>query len=86
MKADPEPREYLAQHLKDAFAADARTGELGLAVDVVGERLIVRGIVGSEERRRAINDIAQEVVPDVDVVNETDVKDLHEPGSEESIR
>ena len=86
MDADTEPREYLAQRLRDAVAADARTGELGLDVAVAGERLIVRGIVGSEERRRAIDDVAREILPDVEVVNETDVKEVHEPGAEESIR
>lgn len=86
MQADPEPREYLAQHLRDAIAADARTGELGVEVTVVGERLIVRGIVGSEERRSAIDDVAGEVVPDVEIVNETEVKDVHGPGAEETIR
>lgn len=86
MSADPEPREYLAQRLRDAVAADERTGELGLDVDVVGERLIVRGSVGSEQRRRAIDDVARDVAPGVEVVNETDVKEVHEPGAEESIR
>ncbi len=86
MNADPEPREYLAQRLRDAIAADARTGELGLNVDVAEERLVVRGTVGSEQRRRAIDEVAREVVGDVGVVNETDVKEVHEPGAEESIR
>lgn len=86
MKQTPEPREYLAQRLRDAIAADPRTGELGLDVSVTGERLNVRGIVGSEDRRSAINDVAREVVSGVDVVNETEVKEVHAPGAEESIR
>ena len=79
------PPEYLAQGLRDAVAADPRTGELGLEVVVVGEALIVRGVVGSEERRVAIAAVAEEAVPGVEVRNETVVKEVHEPRGEERI-
>jgi hypothetical protein len=85
MAADREPAEYVAQKLRDALAADARTGELGLDVHLVGERFVVRGTVGSDARRSAINDVARDVAPDVEIVNETDVKEVNEPGVEESI-
>ena len=85
MAVDREPPEYLAQKLRDALAADARTGELGLDVVVDRDRFIVRGTVGSDERRSAISDVALEVAPDVEIVNETEVKEIGEPGTEESI-
>ena len=79
------PPEYLAQRLRDAIAADPRTGELGLEVAVVGEGLAVRGVVGSEERRLAIGAVAKEALPGTEVRNETVVKEVNDPGAEESI-
>ncbi|MDQ4143858.1 MAG: BON domain-containing protein [Actinomycetota bacterium] len=81
-----EPVEYLAQKLRDALAADARTGELGLDVIPVNGRLVVRGVVGSEQRHDAILEVAGEVIPEIEVVNETDVKQVDPPGDQESIR
>ena len=86
MKAEAEPARYLAQKLRDALADDARTGELGLDVTLVSERLVVRGVVGSEARRAAILDVAHEVVPEVEVVNETQVKHVYPPNDQETIR
>ena len=80
-----EPTEYLAQRVRDAIAADPRTGELGLEVAVAGDGLIVRGVVGSEERRAAIAAVAGDAVPGIDIRNETVVKEVHGPQGEESI-
>ena len=83
-EVSPAP-EYLAQRVRDAIAADPRTGELGLEVAVTSGGLTVRGVVASDEARAAITAVAEEAVPGVEVRNETVAKEVHEPQGEESI-
>lgn len=85
MAEESRPPKYLAQRLRDAIAADPRTGELGLEVVVAADGLTIRGVVTSEERRLAIAAVAEETVPGTEVRNETTVKEVHEPRGEESI-
>ncbi len=74
---------YVAQHVKEALANDPRTGELGLDVLARDDVLVVRGVVGSEERRRAVTSVAAEVAPGVEIVNETVVKEVRPPPEDE---
>ena len=79
------PTEYLIQRLQDALATDARTGELGLEVEATDDGLVVKGVVGSEERRAAILEVARDTVPEVPVSNETAVKQVRPPQEQERI-
>jgi len=79
MSTAPEPEDYLVQHLREALAKDTRVGELELEVRSAGGKVFVSGLVGTEERRLAIDEVAREVVPDLRVVNETAVSSFPAP-------
>jgi len=76
--AADEPCEYVAEHVRDAIAKDARLGELHLHVTCVGNRLVVTGDVATEERRRAVGDVASRVCPDREISNQTTVVPIPE--------
>ena len=75
MGASDEPVEYVAEHLREALASDPRVSELGLDVLIRGGELHVVGTVSTEERRRAVGDVAREIAPGATVRNETTVID-----------
>jgi hypothetical protein len=79
------PLEYLRAHLEESLAIDARVAEQGTHVVIEGGDLVIIGTVSTLERRRAIDDVAREVVPNVQVQNATEVVELVEPHREESI-
>ena len=70
--ADEAPH-YVVQRVREAFAHHPRVGELELGVDVRGTRLFVTGTVQTEERREAVGDVAREVAPDMEVINQVQV-------------
>jgi hypothetical protein len=79
MNTAPEPEDYRVQRLREALAKDPRVGELELEVRSAGGKVFVSGLVGTEERRSAIDAVAREVVPDLRVVNETAVSSFPAP-------
>lgn len=74
-----EPDDYRLQRLREALAKDPRVGELELEVRSAGGKVFVSGLVATDERRRAIDEVAREVVPDLRVVNETAVSSFPAP-------
>jgi osmotically-inducible protein OsmY len=79
------PALYQVEHLREALATDERTGELGLDIDVVEGKVFVRGAVATEERRKAVGEIAEKVLRGLEVVNETEVDELHESEKVENL-
>lgn len=77
--------EYLIGHIQEALATDPRTGELELDVRIAGGRVFLTGGVATEERRKAVEDVVRDVVPDLDVANELSVTVETEPGPEEPL-
>lgn len=73
MASPSEPDAYAVQHLRESLAHDPRVSELGLEIAVRGGALHITGTVSTEERRAAIAQVAAEVAPDREVVNETTV-------------
>ena len=71
---------YSAIHLKEALAADARVGELGLQVDLRGQEVFVSGTVSTAERRSAVEEVIGELMPEAVIHNATTVPPLDEPG------
>ena len=67
----------------EALAADERTNELGIRVDVHGDQVYLRGSVGSAERRRYLTEVAQEAAPGTTVHNECDVVSVRTAQAEE---
>ena len=80
--ADP----YVAAHVHEALARDSRVNEPELEVQVVGGRVFVTGVVPTDERRRAIEDVVHECCPDLRVENKTTVGRDPETGETERVR
>jgi len=72
MEAESAPH-YLIQRIREALAHDPRVGELELAVNVRGGKVFITGTIHSDERRRAVSEVVEEVVPDLEVHNQTQV-------------
>jgi osmotically-inducible protein OsmY len=64
---------YVIQRIREALAHDPRVGELELGVNVRAGKVFVTGTVNTEERRRAVTEVVCEVVPDLEVHNQTTV-------------
>ena len=84
------PEAYVVQRVEDALANDDRVGELGLAVSVEGNELVVRGAVSNPARKEGVAAVAREVVDvlqaDLSVRDETDVPPNVAPEGEEVVR
>ena len=71
-----EPEDYAIEHLRDALASDERVAEIGVQVRVVAGKVFLTGQVATPERKRAVADVAAEVLPDYEIHNETVVTPL----------
>lgn len=78
--------EYLVAQAREALAEDPSMGELGLRIELRGQRLYVSGEVATEGRRNAVGALLRERFPDHEVFNEVSVADLSEPGEPEQLR
>ena len=68
-----EPDAYVCQRVRAALAHDPRVGDLGLTVEIAGGRLFVTGAVTTEERQRAVADVAAAAAPELEVVSQVGV-------------
>ncbi len=73
-----EPPQYVAERVRDALRRDPRVGELDVQVRITGARVFVNGNVATAERQRAITEIVEEILPDVEVCNETSIQNAPE--------
>jgi osmotically-inducible protein OsmY len=80
-----EPPQYVAEHIRDALRKDPRVGELDVQVRITGNRVFLSGNVATVERQRAITDIVRELLPDIEVSNETTISNLPEAEEPESL-
>jgi osmotically-inducible protein OsmY len=78
----PEPKHYLVSRIREALACDGRVSELEIDITVVGGRIFLEGEVATENRRRAIAEVAREAAPGYEIVNEVDVTTLGSPEPE----
>jgi osmotically-inducible protein OsmY len=85
MGVEEQPQDYVIAHLREAFARDGRVNELNVDVTVAGQRVFLTGEVPTEERRRAVGDVAAEVVPGYEIRNQTTVSDVAGPGEAEEL-
>jgi hypothetical protein len=81
---------YVIANVKSALASDTRTGEQDVTVvlerDRGGERLVLRGEVVSEERRRLIEAVVREAVPSIRLENQLRVQIITPPDEAEDVR
>jgi osmotically-inducible protein OsmY len=66
-----EPPHYQVQRVREALAHDPRVGELELEVTIRAGKVFVAGTVPTDEVRRAVTEVVREVVPDLEVHNQT---------------
>ena len=77
--------EYLLGKLEEAFASDARVSTLDIRVAIAHGRLHLTGEVPTEERRLAVEQVAREVLPELEVRNEVTVMELTRAGKAERL-
>jgi hypothetical protein len=77
-----QPTVYREEDLRRALATDPRVNEMELSVRIVGDRVVVSGVVATEERRAAIGDVVAELAPDLAVDNRSSVLTASTPSEE----
>ncbi len=85
MERPDEPKAYLVAHVREALASDGRTNELHVDVTVAGKRVFLSGEVASEAHREAVAEVVRDLVPDLEVHNETSVAPLDPPTEPEKL-
>lgn len=80
-----EAPHYRAQRLRDALVHDPRVNELQLEVKIVGDQVFVTGNISSDERRHAVSDVVEGLVPELKVHNQTVVVRAESPGEAEDL-
>jgi osmotically-inducible protein OsmY len=80
-----EPEHYRLGRIHEALAHDPRVGELELRVQIRAGKVLVAGTVATAERQRAVTEVVREVVPGLEVHNQTVVGSFPEPGEVERL-
>jgi predicted nucleotidyltransferase len=71
--------------LRERLAEDPRTHELDVRCELAGSSVLLRGQVLTSERLRAVEDLAREVLPGTQIVNQLGLVELPEPRESEKI-
>jgi hypothetical protein len=79
------PDVYREEELRQALAVDTRVNEPELEVTIANGRVIVTGIVPTEERRAAVEVVLRERCGDLAIDNQTTVKHFPPAEEEESV-
>ncbi|MGH9332915.1 MAG: BON domain-containing protein, partial [Vicinamibacteria bacterium] len=75
--------EYTIAHLREALARDDRTNVLDVSLHLDAGTLFLTGQVDSEERRKLIELVARENLPEgIEIVNELRVATYGQPETE----
>jgi osmotically-inducible protein OsmY len=80
-----EPQEYLVQHIQEALATDPRARELGVEVQVAGDRVVLTGTAATAAQRDSIGEVVRELADGYKVVNEMTVLSTDEDGTVEEL-
>jgi osmotically-inducible protein OsmY len=77
--------DYLPEHIRDKLIHDPRVAEQDLRVDVKEHRVLLGGNVATPQLRQTITEVAGELLPGYEIVNETTVVSAAEPDGEEPV-
>jgi osmotically-inducible protein OsmY len=80
-----EQPDYLPERIREQLFHDPRVAEQDLKVDVKEHRVLLGGNVSSLRLRHIITEVAQELLPGYEIVNETTVVPATEPEDEEPV-
>jgi hypothetical protein len=76
-----EPKAYLISRVREALAQDPRVNEITIQVTVTGNKVFLHGNVATRERKDAISEVVNELLPDHEIFNETNVES-YEPATD----
>lgn len=82
--SEPRP-DYLPEAIREKLIHDPRVAEQDLRVEVQAHRVLLGGNVASPQLKAQITEVAKELLPDYEVVNETTVVSADEPDNEEPV-
>jgi hypothetical protein len=71
--------QHTNQRVEQAIANDARTNELGVRIECIDHRVLVRGEVASQERRDAVLTVVHEQLPQAEIVDHLRLSDATDP-------
>jgi len=71
--------QHTNQRVEQAVANDARTNELGVRIECIDRRVLVRGEVASQERRDAVLTVVHEQLPEAEIVDHLRLSDATGP-------
>ncbi len=77
--------DYLPEHIRESLIHDPRVAEQDLKVDVKEHRVMLGGNVATPQLRETITEVARELLPGYEIVNETTVVPATEPDGEEPV-
>lgn len=80
-----QPQEYLVHHIQEALSADPRARELGVDVQVSGDRVVLTGTAASDGQRAAIVEVVAEVAQGYLVIDELAVLSTDESPTVEEL-
>jgi osmotically-inducible protein OsmY len=80
-----ERAEYLPEHIREKLIHDPRVSEQDLKVEVRERRVLLGGNVATPQLRQTITEVATEMLPGYEIVNETTVVPASEPDGEEPV-
>lgn len=68
-----EPHHYVIGRIQQALAVDPRAGELGVRVQIASGRIMLSGVVPSEQVREAVAIVAAEQAEGYEIINATSI-------------
>ena len=77
--------DYLPERIREKLIHDPRVAEQDLRVDVKEHRVLLGGNVSTLQLRHTITEVARELLPGYEIVNETTVVPATEPEGEEPV-
>jgi osmotically-inducible protein OsmY len=81
-----EPRaDYLPEHIREKLIHDPRVAEQDLKVEVKEHRVMLGGNVATPQLHQTLTEVAGELLPGYEIVNETTVVSSAEPDGEEPV-
>ena len=80
-----ESSHYVHENIRERLIHDPRVAEQDLTVEVQRERVMLGGNVATPQIREQITDVAHELLPGYEIVNEIRIVPSDEPEGEERV-
>jgi len=77
--------QYVVARVRDALVHDERVAALDIDIRIVGNGIFVTGAVATPARRRAVEEVVTELLPDYTLHNQLRVLDQGPPETAEEV-